>query len=82
MKKRKQELIGSFAAMNTKQELQKIIVSQDIIPHYFGDSNHSKNLFLENINGTEVFKTEDPNLFRLSDGSILRKKSASRLHYE
>jgi len=82
MKKQKKEPIGSFTAMNNKQELQKIIISQDILPHYCGNSNHSKNLFLENINGIEVFKTEDPNVFRLSDGSLLRKKSTSQLHPE
>ncbi len=82
MKKRKQEFIGSFTAVNNKQELQKVIVSQDILPHYCGKSNHSKHLFLETINGIQVFKTEDPAIFRLSDGSLLRKKSVSQLHLE
>ena len=80
MKKRKQEFIGSFTVMNNKQQLQKIIISQDILPHYYGNSNHSKSLFLEAINGMKVFKTEDPNVFKLSDGSLLRKKSVSQLH--
>jgi hypothetical protein len=82
MKKRKQEFIGSFTALNNKQELKKIIISQDILPHYCGNSNHSKNLFLETMNGIQVFKTEDPNIFQLSDGSLLKKKGASQLHLE
>ena len=82
MKKRKQELIGSFTVVNDKQELRKIVVSQDIISHYCGKTNHSKNLNLDSIDGAEVFKTEDPDLFRLSDGSILRKKGSSRPHLE
>lgn len=79
MKKRKQELIGSFTVVNDKQELRKIVVSQDIISHYCGKTNHSKNLNLDSIDGAEVFKTEDPDIFKLADGSILRKKSSGRL---
>ena len=82
MKKRKQEFIGSFTALNNKQELKKIVISQDILPHYCGSSNHSKNLFLETMNGIQVFKTEDPNVFQLSDGSLLKKKGTSQLHLE
>ncbi|MBU1565986.1 MAG: hypothetical protein KJ630_10200 [Proteobacteria bacterium] len=82
MKKRKQELIGSFTVINDKQELRKIVVSQDIISHYYGKTNHSKNLNLDSIDGEEVFKTEDPDVFRLSDGATLRRKSSNRPYLE
>jgi hypothetical protein len=70
-------MIGRLA-----ERTQKILISQDILPHYCGNSSCSKNLFLENIKGAEVFKTEDPNVFRLSDGTLLRKKSTSQLYLE
>ncbi|GEM_PF-1074920 len=78
MQKRKQELIGSFTVVTDKQELRKIIISQDIISHYCGKTNHSKNLNLDSVDGLEVFKTEDPDVFRLSDGSILKRTGSSR----
>jgi hypothetical protein len=82
MKKRKQELIASFTVVNDAQELRIIIVSQDIISHYCGKTNHSKNLSLDSIDGAEVFKTENPDIFKLSDGSILRRKGSSRVYLE
>jgi hypothetical protein len=82
MKKRKQELIGSFTVVNDKQELRKIVVSQDIISHYCGKTNHSKNLNLDSIDGAEVFKTDDPDIFKLSDGSTLKRKGFNRLYLE
>lgn len=82
MKKRKQEIIGSFTVVSDKQELRKIVISQEIVSHYSGQINHSKNLNLDSIDGAEVFQTEDPDIFKLADGSILRRKGSSRLHLE
>ncbi len=78
MKKRKPELIGSFTVINDKLELRKIIVTQDRVSHYCGKINHLKNLNLDSIEGVKVFKTEDPDIFRLADGSLLRKTSSGR----
>ena len=78
MSKRKQELIGSFMVVNDKQEIKKIVVSQDIITHYSGDTIHSKNLYLDSIDGVEVYKTHDPDIFKLIDGTTLKRKGSLR----
>lgn len=67
-------MIGSFTAVNGNKILQKIIVSQEIISHYSGDTVHKKLLTLETLNGPEVYKTDDPDIFKLIDGTTLRKK--------
>jgi len=78
MKTKKQELIGIFTVVDSNQELQKIVVSQDIVIHYSGQTSHTKNLHLNTIDGDEVYKTDDPDLFKLSDGATLRKRNFSR----
>ncbi len=78
MKTTKQQLIGVFAVVDSNQELQKIVVSQDIVSHYSGDTSHTKNLHLNTVDGVEVYKTEDPDIFKLPDGAILRKRNPSR----
>ncbi len=74
MKQRKQEVIGSFTVVDSNQEIKEVIVSQDIIAHYSGTASHSKNLLLDIIHGPKVYKTDDPNIFELPDGSRLRRK--------
>ena len=76
MNKTKREFIGSFTVINDRQEIRKIVVSQDIITHYSGNTRHSKNLHLDTIDGVEVYKTQDPDVFRLSDGTTLRRKGS------
>ena len=77
---KKQEHIGIFTVVDDKQELRQVIVSQDIVRHYSGAASHTKNLHLDNLEGLEVYKTDDPDIFRLSDGSTLRKINSSRLN--
>jgi hypothetical protein len=78
MKTNKQEFVGVFTVINNQQELRQVVVSQDIISHYKGEASHTKNLHLDSIDGTEVYKTNDPEIFKLPDGSTLRKKSSLR----
>jgi hypothetical protein len=78
MKTEKQELIGVFTVVNNKQELKQVVVSQDIVSHYSSEDSHTKSLHLDTIDGIEVNKTDDPDIFKLPDGSILRKKNTSR----
>ncbi|KJR96573.1 MAG: hypothetical protein VR65_27915 [Desulfobulbaceae bacterium BRH_c16a] len=75
---RKQELIGSIMVVDDNQEIKKIVVCQDIITHYSGDSSHSKNLYLDSIDGVKVYKTQDPDIFKLIDGTTLRRKGSLR----
>ena len=78
MNKRKQELIGSFAVIDDKQNIRKIVVTQDIITHYSGDARHTKNLHLDSIDGAEVYTTQNPDIFKLSDGTTLRRRGSLR----
>ncbi|MGB3225868.1 MAG: hypothetical protein WBB23_23975 [Desulforhopalus sp.] len=78
MKTKKQELIGFFTVVNNKQELKQVIVSQDIISYYRGEASHTKHLHLDSIDGSEVYKTDDPEIFKLPDGSTLRKTNSLR----
>lgn len=68
--------------MNDRQEIKKIVVSQDIIAHYSGDTTHSKNLHLDSIDGVKVYKTDDPDIFKLIDGTLLRRKGSLRAQSE
>ena len=74
MKQHKQEVIGSFTVVDSNQDIKEVIVGQDIITHYSGTTSHSKSLFLDIIDGPKLYKTDDPNIFQLPDGSTLRKK--------
>jgi hypothetical protein len=78
MKTKNQELIGSFTVVDNKNEIKKVVVSQDIMTHYSGETSHSKNLHLDTIDGIEVLKTDDPDIFKLPDGTSLRKKNPLR----
>lgn len=71
---KKQELIGVFMVVDNKRKLKKVVVSQDIITHYSGETSYKKNFYLETIDGLEVYNTSDPDLFKLPDGSTLRRK--------
>lgn len=78
MKTKKQEILGSFTVVDHNQELKQVVVSQDIVTHYSGENSHSKNLHLDTIDGVEVFKTNDPDIYKLPDGTELRKKNSPR----
>lgn len=75
MKRPRQEVIGAFTVVNNRQEIKRVVVSQDVVSHYSADSHHAKRLNLETINGVEVYKTRDPDIFKLPDGTVLKKRS-------
>ncbi len=78
MKTKKQELIGSFTVIDNNQEVKQVVVSQDIVTHYSGETSHTKNLHLDSIDGIEVHKTSNPDIFELPDGTTLRKTNSPR----
>lgn len=75
MKRSKKEEIGTFTVIDDTLEVKKIVIGQDKISHYKRDNNHKKSLHLNSLDGPEVFKTNDPNIFKLQNGSILKKRS-------
>lgn len=75
MKSRKQEEICTITVVDDAQERKQIIVCQDSVSYYKKDNNHKKTFHLDSFDGPEVFTTNDPNIFKLSTGELLRKKS-------
>lgn len=75
MQTHQREVIGSFTVVDNKQEIKKVLVCQDILNHYSADSSHFKSLYLDHVDGVEVYKTNDPEIFKLPDGTTLKKKS-------
>lgn len=75
MTRSKQEEVGTITVVDDAQNLKQVIISQDNISYYKRDNSHTKSLHLDTIDGPEVFKTNDPNIFTMQDGALLRKKS-------
>jgi hypothetical protein len=74
MSNREQEIVGSFMAVDDRHAIRRIVVSQDCFTNCMGETTHSKNLFLENINGPKVYRTEDPDILKLIDGTTLKRR--------
>ncbi len=75
MNKQKRTEIGSFTVVNNHHEVQEVVISQDLIEHYSAKENHTKNLNLEAIDGVPVYTTEDPSIYKLQDGTTLRRRA-------
>jgi hypothetical protein len=74
MNDREQEIVGSFVVVDNRHTMRRIVVSQDCFTNCLGETIHSKNFFLENINGPKVYKTENPDILKLIDGTILKRR--------
>lgn len=71
---RTEEIIASLPVVDEANEIKQVIVSQDNVPHYSGEESYYKHFRLESVYGEVVYKTEDPNIFKLVDGAILRRR--------
>ena len=74
MNDKEQEVIASFMAVDEKRNAMWIIVGQETITHPSGETTYSKNLYLNEINGQKIYTTEDPDIFKLPNGTTLKKK--------
>ena len=68
-----EEICGSFAVVTEKREIKKVVVIQDVLSYYGKEKNYSKTFRLDSLEGTPIYGTEDPNIFRQEDGSLLKK---------
>lgn len=69
------EIIGSFLVNKEDESEGKIVVSQDVTDYYDGQLNgERKKLNLDSLDGPEVYRTKDPKVFMLEDGSFLKKR--------
>ena len=71
---RTEEIIASLPVVDEANEIKQVIVSQDSVPHYSGEGSYYKHFRLESLYGEVVYKTEDPNIFKLVDGAIPRRR--------
>jgi hypothetical protein len=70
---RREEICASFAVKNDKNEQKQVVVTQDILAHYRKEENYSKKFHLDSLDGPAVYQTENPDVFRLSDGTMLKR---------
>lgn len=69
------DIIGSFLVNKEDESQGTIIVSQIMATYYDGQQQGArKKLNLDSLNGPEVYRTRDPKVFILEDGSLLKKK--------
>ena len=69
------EIIGSFLVNKEDESQGKIIVSQIMADYYDGKLQGArKKLNLDSLDGPEVYRTQNPKVFMLEDGSLLKKK--------
>lgn len=69
------EIIGSFVVVTEDGSRRNVIVSQKNISMYNKNKSFNGKFFnLDRIDGPEVFKTKDPKVFKLLDGTELFKR--------
>lgn len=69
------EEIGSFTVQAETGEEKEIIISQEVVSHYNKEHiNSGKYLTLETIDGPTVEATDRDHVFRLEDGTVLRRR--------
>ena len=65
--------LSSFTVISHKNELREVIISQEVLDSHT-NSQESKNVLnIDTIEGATVYKTSDPEILKLQDGTILKK---------
>ena len=65
--------LTSFTVISHKNELREVVISQEVIDSY-ARSQEYKNVFnIDTIEGGVVYKTSNPEILKLQDGTILKK---------
>ena len=69
------EAIGSFIVITKEKKRRLVVVSQKTSSYYSKDKAfHGKYFNLDHIDGPMVFRTKDPKILKLFDGSELFKR--------
>ena len=74
MDKDQKEILGSFPAIDDKKIVRQIVIAQRIRSYYPGEESHLKSFYLDTIHGPQIHKTDDPKIFTLNDGTLLKRK--------
>lgn len=70
----REEIIASFNVENEIKELKQVIVVQEIRSLYSKEETYTKKFRLESLGGAAVYKTENPSIFQLANGTLLKRK--------
>ncbi len=73
MQTTQREQLSSFTVISHKNELREVIISQEAIESYSNSKEYENLLNIDTIEGAEVYQTNDPNILKLQDGTILKK---------
>jgi hypothetical protein len=73
MKTREKEICASFTVENEDNQLLKVLVTQDRLSHYSKEERYSKSFRLESPEGIAVYQTENPEIFKLANGTTLKR---------
>lgn len=65
--------LSSFTVISHKNELREVIISQKAIDSYANCQEYKNVLNIDTIEGAVVYKTSDPEILKLQDGTILKK---------
>ena len=65
--------LTSFTVISHKNELREVIISQKTIDSYANCQEYKNVLNIDTIEGAVVYKTSDPEILKLQDGTILKK---------
>lgn len=70
----REEIIASFNVENEIKEVKQVIVVQEIRSLYSKEETYTKKFRLESLGGAAVYKTENPSIFQLANGTLLKRK--------
>ncbi len=71
---RTEEICGSFTVVTKNRELKEVVVIQDVLSYYGKEHTCLKKFRLGSLSGIAVYRTDDPDIFRLEDGELLKKR--------
>ena len=75
MKSGEREICGFFTVENENHEFSQVVVIQDLLPNYSKEERYSKTFRLDSLDGVTVYRTKDPDIFKLANGRILKKRN-------
>lgn len=65
--------LSSFTVISHKNELREVIISQEVLDSHANSQEYKNVLNIDTIEGAVVYKTSDPEILKLQDGTILKK---------
>ena len=74
MQTRDEEICGSFNVETENHEVKKVVVCQACVAHYDKEESYRKYFRLESLDGAVVYKTENPAMFQLANGTTLKRQ--------